>query len=331
MRLPSLNALRAFEAASRLGSFIRAAEELNVTPAAISQQVRGLEADLGFDLFHRVGRRLELTDVGRAYAPGLVDGFARIQAATAAARAGARPRSSLRVSMLTSFAFGWLNPRLPDFRQRHPDIDILVDASPRNADIRRGEADMALRYGAGLFEPGLLADLFLEEDVFPVCSPALLNGPKPLRHLRDIVHHTLIHDLLVGSDERFSLWPGWFALAGIPDPPGPGPSYTDTILINQAAIQGQGIAIGRSALVDEALTQGLLVRPFDVVRPADYSYWCLMTPETAATRPAQVFRDWLFDMAREAAGGGRPPASLGLPNDTRRPLPMLADGPSLKR
>ncbi len=310
MRLPSLNALRAFEAAARLGAFARAAEELNVTAAAISQQVRALEADLGLALFNRVGRRLELTEAGRAYAPGLADGFARIQAATASVRAGARPRTSLRLSVLPSFAFGWLNARLPNFRLRYPDIDILVEANARKVDIRRGEADLAIRYGVGVVEAGLQAELFLEEDVYPVCSPALMNGPKPLRRLRDLAEHTLIHDLFLAPGEPWNGWGAWFALAGIPGSPPPGPSYTDTILINQAAIQGQGVAIGRSALVDEALTQGLLVRPFEVVRPADYSYWCVMTPATAESRAGAAFRDWLFDMAREAAGGGRQPTLI---------------------
>lgn len=310
MHLPSLTALRAFEAAARLGSFARAAEELNVTAAAISQQVRALEADLGLPLFDRIGRRLELTDAGRAFAPGLADGFARIVAATAAARSGSQPRSTLRISLLPSFAFGWLNARLPDFRQRHPDIDLLIDANFRKVDLRRGEADVAIRYGVGLVESGLSTEAFLEEDVYPVCSPALLNGPKPLRRLRDLAEHTLIHDLYAASGEPWNSWGAWFALAGIPHPPPMGPAYNDTILINQAAIQGQGVAIGRSALVDEALTQGLLVRPFDVVRPADYSYWCVMTPETAETYAAAAFRDWLFEMARDAAGGGRPPAAV---------------------
>jgi len=310
MRLPSLTALRAFEAAARLGSFARAASELNVTAAAISQQVRALEADLGLALFRRIGRRLELTDAGRAYAPGLADGFARILAATAAARDGGGPRLALRLSVLPSFAFGWLNPRLPDFRQRHPDIDVLLDSNPYKVDIRRGEADVAIRYGAGQIEDGLVAAAFLEEDVYPVCSPALLNGPKPLRRLRDLIDHTLIHDLYTHPGEPWNSWSAWFRLAGIADHPPPGPSYTDTILINQAAIQGQGVAIGRSALVDEALTQGLLVRPFEAVRPADYSYWCVMTPETTESRAGSAFRDWLFQMAREAAGGGRLPAGM---------------------
>lgn len=311
MRLPSLTALRAFEAAARLGSFAQAAVELNVTAAAISQQVRALEVDIGVALFVRAGRRVTLTDAGRAYAPGLADGFALIQAATAAARGGLRPKSTLRISVLPSFAFGWLNVRLPDFRQRNPDIDLLIDANPYNVDVRRGEADIAIRYGAGVTEDGLHVEIFLEEDVFPVCSPALLNGPKPLRRLKDLAEHTLIHDLFTHPGEAWNRWKSWFALAGIHSPPPSGPSYTDTILINQAAIQGQGIAIGRSALVDEALTQGLLVRPFEVVRPADYSYWLVMTPSTANSLAAIAFRDWLFQMALEAGGGGRPPMTVG--------------------
>lgn len=278
-----------------------------MTAAAISQQVRGLELDLGRPLFRRRGRRLELTDAGLGFAPGLADGFARIEAATASARAGARPRSTLRVSVIPSFAFGWLNPRLPDFRQRHQDVDLLIDANLRNVDIRRGEADIGIRYGLGLVTEGLTSEKFLEEDVFPVCSPAILNGPKPLRRLKDLADHTLIHDIFTQPGEHWNRWESWFALAGIAEPPGAGPSYTDTILINQAAVQGQGVAIGRSALVDDALTQGLLVRPFEIVRPADYSYWFVMTPDTAENPTAQAFAVWLTQMATEAAGGGRAP------------------------
>jgi LysR family glycine cleavage system transcriptional activator len=307
MRLPSLNAMRAFEAAARQGSFARAAEELHVTAAAISQQVRGLETELDMPLFERMGRRLKLTDDGRAYAAGLADGFARISAATVATRAGVLPQSRLRITLLGSFAFGWLNARLPDFRLRHPDIDLFIDTGSRLYNLRRGDADIAIRYGVNWADEGLIAERFLEEDVFPVCSPALLNGPEPMRRLKDVTGQTLIHDQYAEQEGNWISWEPWFALAGIQEKPSTGLTYSATILINQAAIQGQGVAIGRSALVDEALTQGLLVRPFDVVRPSDSSYWLVMTPEMAETRAASAFRRWLFEIARESAGGGRAP------------------------
>jgi len=307
MRLPSLNAMRAFEAAARLGAFARAADELNVTAAAISQQVRGLEADLGVALFERMGRRLKLTDEGRAYAAGLAAGFDRIESATVATRGGARPRSRLRITLLASFAFGWLNARLPDFRRRNPEIDLVIDTTSRKLDIRRGEAEVAIRYGVNVTEDGLAAERFLEEDVYPVCSPALLNGPHPLRRMKDLANHTLIHDFYAEEEGSWIGWDAWYALAGIPEKPDVGITYSGTILINQAAIQGQGVALGRSALVDEALTQGLLVRPFDIVRPSESAYWLVMTPETLASRAGAAFREWLLEMAERSAGGGRAP------------------------
>ena len=311
-RLPSLNAMRAFEAAARLGSFAKAADELFVTAAAVSQQVRALEADLGLALFDRIGRRLKLTDAGQVYASGLADAFDQIVSATTRARAGARPKSRLKITVLASFAFGWLNARLPTFRARNPEVELFVDTNSQWYDLRRREVDIAIRYGVNLAEEGLIAERFLEEDVFPVCSPALLNGPEPLRRLKDLARHTLIHDFYAERSESWLGWEAWFALAGIPAKPPTGLLYSGSILLYQGAIQGQGVALGRSALVDEALTQGLLVRPFEIVRPAEQSYWIVMAPGTQKSSAAQAFRGWLLEEAEESTGGGRRPTLAAL-------------------
>ena len=157
--------------------------------------------------------------MGSAYAPGLADGFARILEVTANARAGMQPRTRLPVSMLASFVFGWLNTRLPDFRRRYTDIHILVDATPRNAGIRRGEADIAIRYGFGAVIDGLQSEPFLEADLYRLCNPALVNGPTPLHRLKDIDDHPQIRDLLNHPGEPWNAWAPWFALAGIGPPP----------------------------------------------------------------------------------------------------------------
>ena len=198
-RLPPLNALRAFEAAARNLSFTRAADELFVTQAAISHQVKALEEYLGITLFRRYNRRLELTEAGRAYLPGLRDAFDQIDLATKRLTPRSENRS-LKISVLPSFAAKWLMPRLAGFQIRHPDIDVLVSASDGLIDFVHDDFDLALRYGPGIY-PGLQTDFLMGDQVFPVCSPRLLEGERPLRRPEDLSHHTLLHDNM-GSRTR---------------------------------------------------------------------------------------------------------------------------------
>ncbi len=175
--LPSFNALRTFEAAARHESFVRAAAELFVTPAAISQQVRGLEQELGIALFERRPRRLRLTDAGRRFLPGVTDGLTRLAAATANLD-GEPLRGVLTVSMLPSFAHSWIVHRLGEFADRYPEIELIIQAEPHRADLRAGEADIAIRYSNVLSSDGLHTQHLIDELVFPVASPQLLNGPQ---------------------------------------------------------------------------------------------------------------------------------------------------------
>jgi LysR family glycine cleavage system transcriptional activator len=294
-RLPSLNAMRAFEAAARHLSFTKAADELNVTQAAISHQVKALEDWLGVPLFRRLNRALLLTDAGQSYLPPLRDAFDQLAAATDRLRAD-DSRGVLTVTTLPSIASKWLVPRLGRFRQAHPDIDLRIDASQHLTDFARENVDLAVRYGRGEWD-GMRIDRLMSEDFFPVCSPRLLDGDPPLRTPGDLRRHILLHD-----DNRTD-WTVWFLAAGIAGgDPTRGPGFSDSSLVLQAAAEGQGVALGRGALAAADLAAGRLVKPFDLSLPATFAYY-LVIPEATADRPKiAAFRDWLLaEVARDEA------------------------------
>jgi LysR family glycine cleavage system transcriptional activator len=286
-RLPPLNAMRAFEAAARHLSFTKAAEELNVTQAAISHQVKALEEWLGVPLFRRLNRALLLTDAGQNYGPPLGQSFDLLADATDRIRDDDN-RGTLTVTTLPSIASKWLVPRLGRFRQAYPDIDLRIDASQHLSDFARENVDVAVRYGRGNWE-GTRADRLMTEDFFPVCSPDLIDGDPPLHKLDDLHRHTLLHD-----DNRTD-WTVWFLAAGIAGgDPKRGPGFTDSSLVLQAAVDGQGVALGRSALAAADLAAGRLVQPFNISLPATFAYY-LVCPEATAERPKiAAFRDWLL-------------------------------------
>jgi LysR family transcriptional regulator, glycine cleavage system transcriptional activator len=211
-RLPPLNALRAFEAAARLTSFQAAAAELNVTPAAVSHQIKALEAHLGVPLFKRLNREVRLTDAGRACLPGLRDGFDRIAEAVDSIRPG-RGGGILTVTAAPSIAGKWLLPRIDGFRTRHPAIDVRIDAAIHTVDFSRADVDVALRYGAGHY-PGLYTELLMRTEVFPVCAPELTRGKKGLKAPADLRHHTLIHEDEINPDPSCPTWAMWLRAAG---------------------------------------------------------------------------------------------------------------------
>jgi LysR family glycine cleavage system transcriptional activator len=190
-RLPSLNGLRAFEAAARHLSFTRTAAELNVTQTAISHQIRRLEQQLGLRLFQRRQRTLSLTPEAQQYLPAVCAAFSDLRRATDRLLR-ADGKTMLSVSCLPSLAAKWLVPLLAAFQQDHPEIEVRIATATRNVDFRREEIDLAIRYGRGRW-PGLRADWLMNEDVFPVCSPALLAGDTPLVRPEDLAHHTLLH------------------------------------------------------------------------------------------------------------------------------------------
>jgi len=289
--LPPLNALRAFEAAARHLSFTRAAEELNVTQAAVSHQIKALEERLGVTLFKRMNRTLLLTDVGQAYLPAVREAFDGLARATALLLKRDRT-GALTVSVLPSFAAKWLVPRLGQFRDQHPEIDVRLSTDHHMVDLGREDVDMAIRYGQGDY-PGLDSVRFLNEDVFPVCSPLLLQGRHPLLRPDDLRYHTLLHD-----DFRID-WRLWLLAAGVKDvDPDRGPAFTDSSMVVQAAVEGQGVALARSVLAAADLVSGRLVKPFDVSMPARWAYYLVCPLPTRENPKIVAFRSWLLAEAQ---------------------------------
>lgn len=315
MRLPSLNALRAFSVAGQYLSFTKAATELNVTQAAISHQIKTLEDQLGIKLFRRAPRGLMLTEAGQAYLPSVRDAFDRLVAATD--RLETRDAGGiLTISVLPSFAARWLVPRLLRFRQTHPDIDLRVAAEDRLTEFERDGVDIAIRYGAGNY-PGLHTTAVFGESFFPVCSPVLTSGTVPLKEPADLRHHTLLHDAVTMD------WPMWLLAAGITDlvDVSRGPAFNDSALMLQAAADGQGVALGRSTLVADDLASGRLVKPFSISLPSHYGYY-LVYPEAFVGRPkVKAFEDWLLEEAgplNQSHGDAGPDVSntAGVKNQT---------------
>ena len=296
-RLPPLNALRAFEAAARHLSFTRAAEELHVTQAAISHQVKALEEHLGRKLFRRLNRALLLSDDGQAYLPSVSRAFTLLNEATNDLLTKHAP-GPLTVSVLPSFAARWLVPRLGRFRHIRPDIDLRIDPSAELADFAGGDVDVSIRYGRGEY-PGMRADWLMTEDIFPVCSAALLERPHALRDPRDLEHQVLLHDDGHGD------WRTWLLAAGVDRvDPARGPIFTDSSMLIEAAMAGQGVALARGVLAADELAAGRLVRPFTLSLPTEYAYY-LVCPRDMAEQPKiAAFRDWLLGEARSESSVG---------------------------
>ena len=294
-RLAPLNALRAFEAAARHLSFTKAAEELRVTPAAVSHQVKALEDTLGVPLFRRLTRALLLTDAGQGALPALREGFDRL--AEASERLLAHDRDGgLKISVTTSFAGKWLVPRLDRFREAHPDIDLRIDASDTLVNFARDGMDLGIRFGTGDY-PGLRADKLFADEVFPVCAPALLDGPERLRKPGDLTRFTLLHLDWNTQDETWPNWRMWLLAAGVACLEATrGPRFSMESMVIQAAIEGHGVALGSSSLVVDDLAAGRLVRPFDLSlrAPLDFAYY-LVCPEANAAQPMiAAFREWVL-------------------------------------
>jgi LysR family transcriptional regulator, glycine cleavage system transcriptional activator len=287
-QLPPLATLRSFEASARLLSFSKAADELHVTHGAVSRAVRHLEDHLGVKLFKRSVRAVNLTPTGAAYAASVRDVLRRLAAATAVIT-DQQSMGVLNISTLDSFAAKWLIPRLFRFRQAHGDIEVRLATSVKLADFVNDGIDIAIRYGSGRY-PGVKAELLMREEVFPVCSPMLVKGAHPLKSVTDLKHHTLIHD-------AFEIdWAMWLKTAGVEGvDPYRGPRFESSDHAVQAAIQGEGVVLGRSALVADDLQAGRLVKPFSVSLPADLAYYVAYPVQTSQRLKVQAFRDWLFE------------------------------------
>jgi LysR family transcriptional regulator, glycine cleavage system transcriptional activator len=289
-RLRSLNGLRAFEAAARHLSFTLAASELNVTQTAISHQIRRLEEELGIQLFVRKNRALALTPEARDYLPGIRAAFNDLRLATDRLLRKDTDHV-LTVSTLASLAAKWLLPRLSGFQEAHSDIDVRITTSTALVDFKNGDVDAAIRYGRGHW-PGLRSDWLMADEIFPVCSPALLAGDKPLRRPEDLADHVLLHSSSGNDDD----WRLWLTAAGLPTnlSKQPGVTFDLFFMTVQAAIDGIGVAIGRTSYVEADIAKGRLVVPFKIALPVDAGFY-IVSPEETADKPKLIaFRKWLI-------------------------------------
>jgi len=290
--LPPLSALRAFEAAARLQSFSKAADELSVTPAAISHQIAALEADLGVSLFNRRNRAVELTASARVLLPGLTEAFTGIQDSVGRLRSH-NDTGMLTVTASPSFAGKWLVQRLHRFQEQHPDIDVRISATDALVDLTRGDFDIAIRYGTGRY-PGLIVELLMKNEVFPACSPALLRDGPPLETPADLRHHALIHDQQVDRDPLAPTWSMWLKAAGVDDVPAAhGMSFNNNVLALEAALAGHGVTLAYSTTAAADIAAGRLVRLFSLSLPDNFAYYVAAAPGALERPKVKAFRDWL--------------------------------------
>ncbi len=293
--LPPLNALRAFEAAARHLSFTNAAEELNVTPAAVSHQVKALEAHLGRGLFRRLNNALELTPEGRQYAPLLSEGFDKLAAAGDSLK-DANRRQTLTVSVVTSVATKWLAPRLSRFYQSHPKFDIRVDATDRDVNLAHGEIDLSILYGPGPFQ-GLQHETLFVDQVFPVCSPGFA---RTLKKVTDLRKATLLH---IDWAERHGSSPDWSAWLAAAEATAVdatrGPRFTLSSMAMDAAIAGEGVALGQNLFASGDIAAGRLVRPFPLGLPLPFPYQLVWPAGAESNAAAVAFRAWVLGEVSE--------------------------------
>jgi len=288
-RLPPLNSLKCFEAAGRLLSFTSAANELNVTQAAISHQIKVIEQFLGLSLFERYPRRLALTEQGKQLLPEVTEAFDRVSSAISALDQEQYP-NMINVRLGPSFAARWLSPRLKYFWLQYPEIDLCLFHANAPADFEREAMDIAVTYGKGDW-PGVVADKLLSLDFFPICSPAFMQNDKPLTDIDNLRYYTLMHD---ASHE---CWRDWLELAPVSGiNADKGTIIDDTNVMIQAAIDGQGIALGSTALIQDHLDSGRLIKPFDIVLVNEYAYY-VVCPELHLKNPSvRAFKEWLLSL-----------------------------------
>ena len=313
-QLPPLKAVRAFESAARHASFVLAADELAVTPSAVSQQVKQLEHWLGRELFRRQARGLDLTLAARTLLPTLTDALNDIELAMSRAKERESKRM-LTVTCLSSLASLWLTPRLHRFSARHPDVDVSLATMERVVDLEREDIDLAIRHTQRDYA-GLQVEDLMTESLGIVCSPDLVTHPEhPIRSLDDLRHHTLLHDSATRADDLLS-WTDFLAHMAEMGQPVPkldvehGMFFSDSHLIVQACLSGRGVMIGRSVLIADALEAGTLVAPFGMPTQARARYKLVMLPGALEDPRVLAFRDWLFEEA-----DGQPP--LDVPTGAR--------------
>lgn len=291
-RLPPLNSLKAFEAAARHLSFTRAADELFVTQAAVSHQIKSLESFLGMKLFLRKNRTLLLTEEGQGYYLDIKDIFSSLQDATQRLLArGAK--GAITVALPPSFAIQWLVPRINKFSAEHPDIDVRIKAVDFDEGHLTDDVDVAVYYGKGRWN-GLHADKLHTEYLTPICSPMLFQSDKPLEVLDDLRHHTLLHD---ASREAWKNWIRHFNVLGVNV--NQGPVFSHSMLVLQAAALGQGIALGHSVLARPEIQAGRLICPFDEKLITRNAYYLVCHESQAELGKIATFRQWVINQVQE--------------------------------
>lgn len=290
--LPPLNPLRTFAVAAKHLSFTRAAEELFVTAAAVSHQIKTLEESLGVELFYRQANTLMLTEAGKAYLPSIEQAFQQLAEATRQLHSRGKPKT-LKVNVPPTFVVKWLIPRMQRFLNEHPEIDLKVSTSAKPVDFARDDHDVDIRYGRGVY-PGMHSELCLPVEVFPVCSPALLQGEHPLRKPADLKYHTLLHDSSTYDDGSNPDWAAWLRRADVMDVDAArGPSFWPSHIVINAAIDGLGVALAKNAWVEADVAAGRLVRPFDLSLPVEFSYFVVYPEARIADPLIAAFTGWI--------------------------------------
>ncbi|MDF1790389.1 MAG: transcriptional regulator GcvA [Thalassobaculaceae bacterium] len=292
--LPPLTALRAFEAVAMRLSVKGAAEALSITPSALSHQLRVLEDTLGLKLFHRLNRRLLLTDAGQVYFSKIAPAFETLRTATAEIAERGRA-DTLVVTAPASFAEIWLLPRLPRFLDAHPEVDLRIEATSRPIDYAREAVDASIRYGTGPW-PGLASHRLVSERLVALCAPDLLQGPRPLRSPADLAHHTLIH-----SDQRLTGWTSWLRAHGQAGLRGArNLRFSQSAHSLRAAVQGLGVVLENRVMAQDALAADALVEPFPELAPVDDGVaYHLVAPADRLTMPkVRALVAWLEEEAK---------------------------------
>jgi LysR family glycine cleavage system transcriptional activator len=294
-RLPPLNALRAFEAAARHMNFSRAADELSVTPGAVSQQIQNLEDYIGAALFKRTPKGLLLTDAAQTALPALREAFDRL-AEAASLLTAAEDGRRLTISAAPSFAAKWLVPRLGRFEAAHPEVDVWLSAGLELVDFAGGEVDLAIRYGTGRY-PGLEVRRLLGETVSPVASPKLL-AETPLKQLSDLGRHVLLHDGSPDADDSCPDWSMWLAARHVKGADGTrGPRFNQSSLVIEAAVNGRGVALAKQTLAQADLDAGRLVQPFEDATAVDFAYYIVHPKAKGRLAQVKAFVAWLLEEA----------------------------------
>jgi LysR family transcriptional regulator, glycine cleavage system transcriptional activator len=302
MRLiPGTRALRTLISAGRHLNFTRAADELGLTPAAVSFQIKEIEEQLGVKLFTRTSRTIRLTEAGALVCEASADALDLMSRAVSRAHKAARGTAQLKVTLDPQFATKWLMRRVEDFRKLHPDIELRFDISYEVRDFEVDDIDVAIRFGTGIY-PGLAATRLFDNVIVPVCSPRLLASGKPLKEPRDLLHHTLAHIEWSRQGVTWPNWRMWMAAAGVDEYDG-----SNTLVFAassnavDAAMAGDAVALADFAMVANDLSEGRLVRPFELsikVAP-EYAYFLVYPEGTVGDKRIMAFRDWMLKEAAE--------------------------------